>query len=640
MTKLRNRHFLLSDVLLLPLAVYISYILRLESISPASRWWTGMVVFAISLTLSTVIVFYFVGVYSRFWRYASVDELILLTGAFTVSTLIAAFVAIGAGFVLNQRLSIPRSIPFIVLLLGLVVTAGPRLSVRIWTRRSKRNRKRAKSVRPVLIMGAGDTGAALAQEIQNNPQLGLEVVGFLDDDVRKHNAVIHGIPVLGNRGAIPSLAKTLNIKQIIIAMPTASGKEIRGVLRICEDVHVQTRTVPGTPGLLDGRVSISQVREVRIDDLLRREPITTDLAAVHDLLAGRRVLITGGGGSIGSELARQVYDCRPEVLGLLGHGENSIFSVFHELSDRSRSADGSFGVALRPIIADIRSEAQMNSVLSELRPDIVFHAAAHKHVPLMELNPDEAVLNNVGGTRCLLDAAVRHGVDRFVMISTDKAVNPTSVMGATKRVAELLVRNAAARSGKTYVTVRFGNVLGSRGSVVPTFQRQIANGGPVTVTHPDVQRFFMTVPEAVQLVLQASVLGKGGDLFMLDMGEPVKIVDLATDLIHLSGLEVDRDIDIVFSGLRPGEKMFEELAMPSESFARTRHDQIFIAENGVYSDSALLDGNINTLMEAANCSDVDSVYAMLHTLVPEYGRADDRLEPPESGRLRPVSEHE
>ena len=626
MTRFRNRHFLVSDLILLPLAIYIAYVLRLESMSPFSKWWTGMVVLGISLALTTVVVFYYVGVYSRYWRYASVDELMLLTGAFTIATLLASFVAIGLGFLVAHELWIPRSIPFIVLLLGLVATAGPRLSVRVWTRRSKRTKRGMKSVRPVLIMGAGDTGAALAQEIQNNPLMGLEVVGLLDDDSRKHNAVIHGVSVLGSREAIPSLVKKLNVKQIIIAMPTASGKQIREVLQICENAHVQTRTVPGTPELLDGRVSINQVREVRIDDLLRRQPITTDLAAVRELLSGRRVLITGGGGSIGSELARQVYNCGPEIIGLMGHGENSIFGVFHELPDRSRSGNWAPQVILRPIIADIRSNAQMDSVLDELRPDIVFHAAAHKHVPLMELNPDEAVLNNVGGTRCLLDAAVRHGVERFVMISTDKAVNPTSVMGATKRVAELLVQSTATRSGRTYVTVRFGNVLGSRGSVVPLFQRQIASGGPVTVTHPDVQRFFMTIPEAVQLVLQAVVLGKGGELFMLDMGEPVKIVDLATDLIRLSGLEVGRDIDIVFSGLRPGEKMFEELSMPSESFAPTHHDQIFIARNGVSAESMILDDNVNVLMNAANRGDVNALYDMLHILVPEYGNAEYRPE--------------
>ena len=618
MTRLRNRHFLVSDIILLPVAVYLSYVLRLEGMSPASKWWPGMIALAVSVTVVTVLIFYFTGVYARFWRYASVDELMLLTGAFTIATLIAALAAVALGYVVGQPLWIPRSIPFILLLLGLAVTAGPRMFVRIWTRRAKRNRPHAGAAQPVLVMGAGDSGAALANEIHNNPQLGLDVVGFLDDDERKHNVVIHGVPVLGNRDAIPALARDLGVKQVIIAMPTASGKQIRDVVSICENAHVQPRTVPGTPELLDGRVTVSQVRDVRIDDLLRREPITTDLAAVRSLLNGKRVLITGGGGSIGSELARQVHNCAPERIVLVGHGENSVFRVYHELLGRQGASGIAPAVAIHPVIADIRSRAQMDAVLDEARPDVIFHAAAHKHVPLMEMNPAEAVLNNVGGTRALLLAADAHDVERFVMISTDKAVNPTSVMGATKRVAEEIVQEAAARNGRAYVTVRFGNVLGSSGSVVPTFQRQIAAGGPITVTHPDVERYFMTIPEAVQLVLQASVLGRGGELFMLDMGEPVKIVDLAKDLIRLSGLEIDRDIDITFTGLRPGEKLYEEMFMPSEAFARTEHAQIYIAQNGVYAGLPQLDEGVGALLQAAQRSDLPAVFAGLHTLVPGY----------------------
>lgn len=620
MDQLRNRHFLLLDMVLLPVAVYLSYVLRLERFGPSSRWWPGMMGLAICVMIVTPIVFRRAGVYSRFWRYASVNEVMLLTGAFTVATLIATGAVALAGYLLVGSLPIPRSIPFILLLLGLAVTAGPRLLARIRSRRAAPTEAETADAQPVLIMGAGDTGATMAREIQHNPQLGMRVAGFLDDDPQKHHVVIHGVPVLGDRHAIRKLAQELGIQQVIIAMPTASGKDIRDVVRLCEEARVRTRTVPGMPELLDGRVSVSQVREVRIDDLLRREPIVTDMAAVSGLIAGKRVLITGGGGSIGGELARQVQQCGPDELMLLGHGENSIFAIYHELlGKRTRAAARGGGrTRLFPVIADIRSAEQMQRVMERFRPDIVFHAAAHKHVPLMEMNPGEAVLNNVGGTRALLRAAEQAGVPRFVMVSTDKAVNPSSVMGATKRVAEMVVQQAARRSGRAYVTVRFGNVLGSRGSVVPTFQQQIAAGGPVTVTHPDVKRYFMTIPEAVQLLLQASVLGRGGELFMLDMGEPIRIADLATDLIRLSGLEVGRDIDIVYTGLRPGEKLFEEMFMAEEHYGRTGHEQIFVARNGLQLVQSGVDQAVEDLLAAARTGDAAMVIRRLVAIVPEY----------------------
>ena len=618
MARLRNRHFLINDVILLPVATYLSYMLRLEVIRSDSRWWPGMVALALSITIATVIVFRLTGVYSRFWRYASVDELMLLTGAFTVSTLIATVAAITSGLIVEGDLWIPRLIPFILLLLGLVVISGPRLSVRVWTRRVKRNRIHSGSIQPVLIMGAGDTGAALVREIQHNPQMGLDAIGFLDDDEQKHNVVIHGVPVLGDRRLIPSLTRKYGVKLVIIAMPTASGKQIREVVKVCEEAGVQTQTVPGTPELLDGRVTVSQVRNVQIDDLLRREPIATDLAAVKCLLSEKRVLITGAGGSIGGELARQVLACEPELLVLVGHGENSIFDIYHELLERLSAQSGGSNVTVRPVIADIRSVEQMESLMDGVKPDVIFHAAAHKHVPLMELNPAEAVLNNVGGTQNLLNAAERCGVERFVMVSTDKAVNPTNVMGTTKRIAEQLVHDAAARSGLSYVTVRFGNVLGSRGSVVPIFQKQIAAGGPVTVTDPEVKRFFITIPEAVQLVLQATVLGNGGELFMLDMGEPIKIVDLAEDLIRLSGLEVGRDIDIVYTGLRPGDKLYEEMFMSSEEYGRTQHVQIYVAKNGEWKETPGLASGVSELLQLAERNECNAVFEWLQALVPEY----------------------
>jgi FlaA1/EpsC-like NDP-sugar epimerase len=395
-------------------------------------------------------------------------------------------------------------------------------------------------------------------------------------------------------------------------MPTASGKTIREIVSICESVQVQTKIIPGIYELLGGTVRVNQLRDVEIEDLLRREPVQTDIAAVKELIQGKRVLITGSGGSIGRELCRQVFRCGPAELILLGHGENSIFAIHNELNQLGHSlspaANGhkSNGTAstlyssiklprLVPVIADIRFLDRLQLIFEQYRPEIVFHAAAHKHVPLMEANPAEAVTNNIIGTRNLLTAALAVDVQRFVMISTDKAVNPTNIMGASKRAAELLVHRAGRESGRPYVAVRFGNVLGSNGSVVLTFKQQIAAGGPVTVTHPDMRRYFMTIPEAVQLVLQAATLGKGDEVFILDMGEPVKIVDLARDLIELSGLEVGRDIDIVFTSPRPGDKLFEELFINGEKHARTCHEKIFISKqagNFIPSNSVAVLANL------------------------------------------------
>ena len=375
--------------------------------------------------------------------------------------------------------------------------------------------------------------------------------------------------------------------------------------------------MPGLYELLDGSVHISQVREISIEDLLRREPIQTDVAAVTELLAGKRVLVTGGGGSIGSELCRQILRSRPAELLLLGHGENSIFEMHNELMIENQRLLGS-NVQLTPLIADIRFADRIAALFQRYKPQIIFHAAAHKHVPLMEMNPAEAITNNVLGTRNVVAAARTAGVERFVMISTDKAVNPTSVMGASKRAAELIVYNAALQSGLPYMAVRFGNVLGSRGSVVLTFRKQIAAGGPVTVTHPEMRRYFMTIPEAVQLVLQAGVLGQGGEVFLLDMGEPVKIVDMATDLIRLSGLKVGSDIEIAFTGLRPGEKLYEELFLQGEAYTRTRHEKVFIASNTNQLMPGRLDETLAALTRSADLNDRDAIIRTLQNLVPEY----------------------
>jgi FlaA1/EpsC-like NDP-sugar epimerase len=478
----------------------------------------------------------------------------------------------------------------------------------------------------VLVVGAGDAGSMIVRELRKNPQVGLYPIGFVDDDDLKINMQIYSIPVLGNRQQIPELVRQNNIAQVIIAMPTAPGEVIREVVRLCENVGVKTKIIPAMSELLTDEVSLHHLRDVEIEDLLRRDPVQTDIGAVYDLLYGQRVLVTGSGGSIGSELCRQIIRCAPSQLILIGHGENSIFDIYHELLKRPEQ-----GTQIIPIIADVRFAHRIQSIFEQYMPDVVFHAAAHKHVPLMEMNPTEAITNNIEGTRNVLEAALATKVAHFVMISTDKAVNPTNVMGASKRTAELLVHQAARKSGRPYVAVRFGNVLGSRGSVVLTFKKQIEQGGPVTITHPNVERFFMTIPEAVQLVLQAAVLGKGGEVFVLDMGQPLKILDLAQDLIRLSGLEVGRDIQIEFVGLRPGEKLTEELFVEGERYQRTPHQKIYLATNASTLVPAQLDELVDYLIHNAQRQDQAAVLAGLRNLVPEY---QPLLDKPESEHIR------
>jgi FlaA1/EpsC-like NDP-sugar epimerase len=629
MRPIRNRYFVISDIIVLPLAAYLSYVLRLETFDLTGQW-MGYALYAGLVLVFVPVLFWWTGIYARYWRYASVDELLLLVGCVAIGSVLAG----SLGLVISRLgpfspkvLSLPRSVPLIFLLLALPATAGPRLVARIAERYRKRPWPVGQS-QPILVIGAGDAGDVTLRELQANPQLGMHVVGFVDDDERKHQSRIHGVPVLGDRNDIPYLVDKHKVSQVIIAMPKAPGKAIREIVGICESAGVGTKIMPGIYSLLDGTVSVNELRNVNIEDLLRREPVQTDISAVSDLVRGKSVLVTGGGGSIGSELCRQVLRLHPAELVVMGHGENSVFSICNELTrslaTAKRTHADQTATAVRSVVADMRFADRMAAVFGECRPDIVFHAAAHKHVPLMELNPAEAITNNVLGTRNLLNLALQADVAHFVMISTDKAVNPSSIMGASKRVAELLVHQAAAASGRPYVAVRFGNVLGSRGSVVPVFEQQVAQGGPVTVTHPDMRRYFMTIPEAVQLVLQAAVLGQGGEVFVLDMGEPVRIVDLARDLIRLSGLEEARDIDIVFTGTRPGEKLFEELFVPGEEYRRTRHEKIFIAGNASSFVPPHLDEQIDALLEAAQGNGAAAIVRMLGELIPEYSptRAD------------------
>jgi FlaA1/EpsC-like NDP-sugar epimerase len=630
--RLRNRHFLLLDGLILCFTPSLALMLRVEGSQALETYAPGLAIYTVVALLVRLPVFYVLGLYARYWRYASVDEMIQIVTAGLVSTMILVAIffgvrlpALGVCDALEPACTLPRSIPFIDALLVVLAVGATRFSVRAAALRSQRGR-RDRPLQRVLIMGAGEAGTMIVREMNANPQVGLNPIGFVDDDSEKHGTRIRSLPVLGGRAALPYLVEEHKIDQVIIAMPTAPGKAIREVLAICEQVGVPTKTMPGMYELLGGQVSVNQLRNVQIEDLLRRDPVETDIAAVQDLLDGRCVLVTGGGGSIGSELCRQMLRCRPAKLVIVGHGENSIFEIQQELqrlmNGSGESRAGSGQRSSRPevicVLADIRFAERLLAIFQQHRPDIVFHAAAHKHLPLMEENPGEAITNNVLGTRNVLDAALACGVERFVLISTDKAVNPTSVMGASKRVAELLVHQAAQQSGRAYAAVRFGNVLGSRGSVVLTFKQQIAAGGPVTVTDPEMTRFFMTIPEAVQLVLQAAVLGRGGETFVLDMGEPVRIVDLARDLISLSGLQVGRDIDITFTGLRPGEKLYEELFADGEGYQRTSHHKIFIASNASRLSPNGLEQSIDELITAATRNDETAIRRGLQALISEF----------------------
>jgi FlaA1/EpsC-like NDP-sugar epimerase len=622
---LRNRHFLILDVAIFVLTPAAALLLRTDGVIDAQADLPSLLLFTFVFAAVKLAVYYASGMYSRYWRYASVEELGRITAAGMIVLVLQLglfmFVLLPSGLVAE---GFPRSIPLIDALLSVSLTGALRYSVRFTDRLTTKGQFNG-NVERVVVAGAHWAGVTIVKEMQRNPHLGMLPVAFLDDDPATKGLTIGRVPVMGKCSDVASVLSDVQAHKVIIAMPTAPGKTIRRVVELCEQAGAQVKIIPGMYELLDGTVSVKQLRDVSIEDLLRRDPIRTDTTAVGQMICGKRVLITGAGGSIGSELCRQILRLRPASLVIMGHGENSIFEVQSELirtfGSPTSGAAGHDGLPcpdIHPVIADTRALNRLWAVFTQYRPEVVFHAAAHKHVPLMELNPTEAVTNNIVGTRNLLHVSRVVGVERFVMVSTDKAVNPTSMMGASKRVAELLVHQMAKQTGNPYVAVRFGNVLGSRGSVLRTFQQQIADGGPVTVTHPEMKRYFMTIPEAVQLLLQAATLGSGGEVFMLDMGQPVKIVDLARDVIKLSGLEEGRDIEIAFTGMRPGEKLFEELLTTCENYRPTPHEKIRIAESFESALPGLLDLGVKRVEQAAARNDEEATYALLQALVPEF----------------------
>ncbi len=581
--KVYTRHrMLLLDLMLLNLCLALSYFLRFEGA------WLDNVrphYFPI-LTVLGLFVFYFSSLYNRLWRYASIGELL----AIIKNSAAINFLFLGYIFFFQQDL--PRSIPLLNGILMVFTLGGVRFSFRLLSNYLEKLGHRHPDT-DVLIIGAGDAGEMIVRELQRHPELGKHVAGLIDDDQDKQNLHLHGVEVLGTRRDIPAVIQEKNIDEVIIAIPSAPGNEIKEIYNMVQKQDVQVKTVPGMYEILNDDISISQLREVQVEDLLRRDPVDLDIDGICSYLAGRTVMVTGGGGSIGSELCRQIADYEPDNLIILDIYENSTYMLQRELQDEHPDLE------IIPVIASVRDRECMKQTFSYFQPDVVFHAAAHKHVPLMEANPGEAVKNNIMGTEVTARLADEFGAERFVLISTDKAVNPTNVMGATKRASEMVVQWLDERSRTDFMAVRFGNVLGSCGSVVPIFKKQIAQGGPVTVTHREVRRYFMTIPEAVQLVIQAGAQGEGGELFVLDMGEPVKIIDLARDLISLSGYRPNEDIDIEITGLRPGEKLYEELLTEHEDSEATEHERIYISniENNLPKDLPL---KLKTLEEVAN----------------------------------------
>ena len=592
------------DIISVILAAFISIYLRFDSDKIPADYLSLLISYMPLTVVIYIVSFYLFKLYGRIWRYASTTELIAIVMANIAASTAWYFISLYIGAVL------PRSLYVFTGLLLIFFIGGSRLSLRFYSyvMNKPKYRQIQRKKNKVLIIGAGDAGAMLLREIERYHIANRQVVGFIDDDKNKTGKILLGVKVLGTRNELVKIAAEKGIDEIIIAMPSVKGKEIKAIISICKETNCKLTILPGLYEIIEGKVSISQLRPVDIEDLLGRDPVKLDTTAVREYLAGKIVLITGAGGSIGSEIVRQVAKMQPKKLLLLGKGENSIYEITQELKINSPE------VKTVPIIADIRDKERIKAIMDYFKPQVVFHAAAHKHVPLMEYQPAEAVRNNILGTKVVADEAAAHNVETFVMISTDKAVNPTSVMGCTKRVAEMYVQSMNKNSGTRFVAVRFGNVLGSRGSVIPLFKKQIAKGGPVTVTHPDMKRYFMTIPEASQLVLQAGAMAKGGEVFVLDMGEPVRIYDLAKDLITLSGLIPDKDIEIKITGLRPGEKLFEELLSAEDGTEKTTHKKIFTARIKEI-DKAGLDKEISKILEI---TDGEEVVAALQKIVPTY----------------------
>jgi len=620
--QLKNPKFYLmivSDVCLFAAALYLSYLIRfeftLESFYAAQI--PTLLLWVIPLKLA---VFLVGGLYRGMWRYTSVRDFWLLAKACLLSTMLITMILVIA----TRFMGYPRSVFIADGIFTFLLTGGARMAIRSFyaTRASAMTDAYSPAhIRKtrVLIVGAGQAGEKILREILENYTLNYEVAGFIDDDPTKRGRAIHGIRVLGSMADLSAIIDNEDIEQILIAIPSARGEEIRRIVEACRRSNTSYKILPGIGDLIDGRVSVKLLRDISYEDLLGRSPVQLDAEGISHYLGGKTVLISGCGGSIGSELCRQVIKYKPRRLILLDSSESNLFMIQMEMINEKGFRD------CEAILGQVQDELLMNTIFEKYRPEVVFHAAAYKHVPMMETNPWQAVDNNIIGSRVIMEMAVRHAVERFVLVSTDKAVRPTNVMGASKRVTELIMQ--CLQGGATrFMAVRFGNVVGSSGSVIPFFRRQIEQGGPVTVTHPEVNRFFMTIPEASQMILQAGAMGEGGEIFILKMGTPVRIVDMARDLIRLSGKEPDVDIQIVFTGLRPGEKLYEELITVGEDILPTGHKKVMVLRSESYFQGAKtsrearenLYRQIDDLVQIADRHDAPGIKRKLHEIVPEY----------------------
>ena len=591
------------DVLSIAAVSYVSLILRFDGTVP-EQYLTCLVNTAAPVILCGVLVFYLFHLYKSLWEFASLTEMKNIV----VASIVVSLLNIAVSVLTDNPM--PKSTYFIFFLLLTAMTGGSRFLYRFLRSYKSKSSAKSKEASHAMIIGAGDAGEKLAKEIMHSSHIYKEVKCFIDDDSTKWNRSIHNIPVVGGRDAILEAVKKYEIQEILIAMPSVSRKEMAEVLNMCKQTKCKLMKLPGMYQFVNGDITISKLKDVEIQDLLGREPIRVNMDDIMGYVKDKVVIITGGGGSIGSELCRQIAAKQPKQLIIVDIYENNAYDIQLELKHDYPNLN------LETLIASVRDKGKVNNLFKKYHPDIVYHAAAHKHVPLMEDAPNEAIKNNVFGTLNVVKAADQYGAKKFILISTDKAVNPTNIMGATKRICEMIVQTYNRKSKTDYVAVRFGNVLGSNGSVIPLFKKQIEQGGPVTVTHPDIIRFFMTIPEAVSLVLQAGAYAKGGEIFVLDMGEPVKIADMARNLIRLSGYEPDVDIKIEYTGLRPGEKLYEEMLMKEEGMQTTPNKLIHIGKP-IELDENYLYIELEKLYEAAY-AETDQMRELVQQLVTTY----------------------
>jgi len=626
--KAKSFFLVIIDIFLINISLILAYWLRFDGIlyNIPARYADNILYIAILSTLIKILCFIVFKLYSSLWKYAGVSELISVAAATFASNIIMECLVLGTysylpensgGYLsLIEKFKAPRSIFLIAFLIDVIFIGGIRLSYRIARRIVRGEKVKLKNPKRVLVVGGGDAGAIAIKELILHPEMGSVPVAIIDDNVEKLGKKLNGVPVVGTREDIPRVVEKKRIDEIIMAIPSAQRKNINEIFNICSQTGCKVKILPSVTELIDESVVVQRIRDVNIEDLLGRDPIKLDCHEISTYIEGCVVLVTGGGGSIGSELCRQIAGFKPRQLVILDNYENNLFEIHNELMFSRKN------INLVPVVANIREKQRLESIFRQYRPDVVFHAAAHKHVPLMEVNPSEAIKNNVFGTLNVAECADKYGAKRFVLISTDKAVNPTNIMGASKRIAEMIIQALSRYSKTEFVAVRFGNVLGSNGSVIPLFKKQIENGGPVTVTHPEVIRYFMTIPEAVQLVLQAGAMANGGEIFVLDMGQPVKIYDLAKNLIRLSGFEPEKDIDIVFTGLRPGEKLYEELLLAEEGLMATKNDKIYVAQP-VFTDLALLRKQIARLREIIFSDEYEGISEYVKDMVPTYKKAQN-----------------